>query len=487
VLHNSEESAILSGNHNNILGSMQSFIGSGVKNIIDYSDTASITSGSENLISASNNSGVVNGFKNSIVSSVYSFIGGGSENTLNGVSYSGILGGYDNNIMVDLAAAQTYINDNSTSYVFAYLEVGSGSKYMSIVGGDSNFIDTSYQANVLGGSYNTIIYSADSTILGGANNSILLAQNSSIFGGNINALNDSYISTIVNGENNWIGGSSDCSIVNGDFNYITNSSFSTVLGGIGNNMYNTHHSTILNGSYVRADYTGEVIHNAVTESYPQQPNHSIIMYHMYSDDAIALNTANGIYGTTTTKEFNYITVGINNTASYTTNATGALTVLNGDFIACKNDESYAADLLVDIYIEYNNGTIDIKGNYTVKSLIVIDANAVNTSANSPIYMNINHTHTVSGATTGSVTSIAPPAGLPSTSYAEGVVGAFSNYVVSGGVGDVINFTVSVFEGKFVITPILSLKSTMEPDLYLNTINKLQVTAKFDGIYRKSTS
>lgn len=446
----SDRSSIIAGNNNIIYGSRDSHITSGANNIVDVSPVSSIFTGNSNLITSSTASCIVGGDANIIDTCVYSHISSGMGNTI--------------------------LYNSTTAINYSTYQLG---QLNNIQGGYYNFIESSYIASISNGYESGILNSINSVIVNGVSEFITGSNKSVILTGEASSIISSTDSIILGGYDNTVTDSTQSSIINGYINYISATNASILNGG--NNTTRADYSTIINGVGAEATYLGEVVHNAVTAIYPQQPNHSVVMYHFYSDNEAYLNTANAQFTVvgppSATYTYNYISIGIDNNASSTTdNTDGNLVSLTGDFIELANGETFGADAMIDVYMEFSFGGDNYSGSFLTSSQILMDNTQVNSSSTLPFIVNINHTHTVSGPTTGDVTGIITP-----VLYATGNI-SNDGIVSIGDINPYLKINFEVFDGKFTIIPVFAL----QVDSITYTINKLQITAKIDGIYRKNT-
>lgn len=560
-------SAIVGGNRNSIEGdAYASLIGAGTLNLITGNVTASsILNGYANKISNANYTLIGSGINNNISASQYAIIASGYDNIISDTTSGGIFTGYQNKISgvgyssVILGGVNNQI-DVGANYVNGGAFIGAGSSNViaprtydgyvynseesSIVSGKSNTISGSTKSFIGAGTLNLVDLSNVVSIIGGSENIVAQSDNSTIVGGRKNIIDSTGDSFIIGGSDNVIYKSGDSLIGNGSVNYIGDSLFSSIINGVGNDIYTVNYSTILNGCYVRADYTGEVIHNAITNKYPQQPNHSVIMYHYYSNDTAALN--NVVFNNA-----NYIAVGIDNTAiaTYTDeNVSG----LSGSFIKVDTDETYAADVIVNAHMVYNGNQ---KSDTMIRTSILLTESELKQLGveNITTYGNIQHYHkstnvaptntndmafpyvfpsiattTIQGdgnfaVNTITVTTVVPH-GLTTgdfiktdaTHYATGgsvinVTGTNTlTYLLYNNANTVVDngFTISLAPEPLQVSSIGDISNVMSlgdgsvgiligiyngelyVEVYFNvsslSVDELQVSAKFDGIYRKNT-
>ena len=141
-----------------MLGSSNSFIGSGARNFMTNGDYSNIVGGHSNTLSASTHSSIVGGYENTVQLGNYNVVGGGYTDQIRKSSYSVVGGGQLNWILG-----------------------GEINTHNAIVGGLANRIgkldfDDSLRDFIGGGQYNKLSATTDTSIVGGAYNFITLSK-----------------------------------------------------------------------------------------------------------------------------------------------------------------------------------------------------------------------------------------------------------------------------------------------------------------------
>ena len=107
--------------------------------------------------------------------------------------------------------------------------------YSSVIGGNSNFLNSASHCSILGGIQNRMLFgqpTTASTIVGGRINLISNPSDScSIIGGVFNEIEFSNNTSIIGGNNNFVKNLTNSVIIGGNFNYISGASNSVVIGG----------------------------------------------------------------------------------------------------------------------------------------------------------------------------------------------------------------------------------------------------------------
>ena len=267
-------SAIVGGENNLITGGTHNIIGGGEQNIIkpevtilsgvtaDSTTHSMIGAGKENLIS-SDNSFIGSGYRNQIGYSNYTIVGAGQSNTVNQSSHSVIAGGKNNDIYQ--VSPYSVIGGGVDNDIF------SGSSYSVIIGGDNNktrwsnhsFIGTgtineNREADysvVVGGYWNRNYYTRHSFIGGGSGHTINTDANfGTIGGGAFNRISrETPYATIAGGEAGFIDCLSPWSIIGGgERNTILSAATHTgIFNGSGNTISADTIATAIIGSVNR--------------------------------------------------------------------------------------------------------------------------------------------------------------------------------------------------------------------------------------------
>ena len=251
--------AVIAGGSSNIIGyrGVASIIGSGYNNYITANFGAGkgtpgvafasgILSGYGNALAQDGDadaSAIVGGVGNYINCS-YSFIGGGEDNGIaSGLITSGthnsIVGGQENGIYSTVSPGWNIIGAGNLN---AIDDPAVGSV---IVGGNSNYTDSSYTG-----------------IVSGQSNSIESSNNSFIGSGETNLIQttgaESQRNSIVGGSSNQITGlnAQSCFVGGGEGSTIQATKFSSIVGGALNNIQDSERSFIGGGSYNAITATG---------------------------------------------------------------------------------------------------------------------------------------------------------------------------------------------------------------------------------------
>lgn len=250
LVSNGYTAGIVAGQENQARGGA-SFIGAGLRNLIDDMSTDSVIGGGFNnqILQESRTAIIAGGNVNRIQGAMHAVISGGANNSIRSNAAHSAIGGGESNEIETGAGHSTIAGGQLNA-------VRGNATHSSVGGGYQNIIQTTaFSSTIAGGQENRINHAANmGTISGGA--SIWIGTNSfgsTIGGGLGNSIsNNAFSSTISGGSGNRIGSSSQYGFIGGGTgnNVHTNSPYTTISGGNNNRIReNAWHSTIAGGQF----------------------------------------------------------------------------------------------------------------------------------------------------------------------------------------------------------------------------------------------
>jgi len=260
--------SFIGGGSSNGINGINSFVGSGLSNVISISERAAIVSGDSNTIAGTcDNSFIGSGNTNAInLGSSASVMVGGTTNTID-VAIRGVIVGGISNVIGDgggTTSTNSFIGAGNTNIILgqdAVLVGGNtnavGGDYSALVGGESNVISVSSASSFIGGGKENILSGKFGVIVGGGGTGLGNTITSTGLGGEVivGGLSNSISATgvlggsmILGGLSNGITGAGDALVIaGGATNTIDESSYSIIVGGDTNSIDNGSRSAIVGG------------------------------------------------------------------------------------------------------------------------------------------------------------------------------------------------------------------------------------------------